>query len=366
MNIYKLVIPAIATGIFMTAGFASAQTVVQYGNVHVFVTPVTTALPPGTGVTVATVQFTGLVSGAWVTSLPIAIGATGNGNVSNLTNCRLVNTSTGVALTGSINPVSGSNTFVFNSPLSVPIGSGSVALYMRCDVASNTPSGTTFLASAGTVPFAPGMQVNFNSAPSVPAGSTDVAIANIMLDASHSTVPVSVTAIPVSIGFGSGAQAGNLSNCRIRQAIVNGLYLSSTINPSGGSQTFSLSSPLILSSGSSATLSLACDVSASTPVGGTFSLAITPSAFSATNASTGASITPTASIGFGPNGLPASTNGTVIVTSVDSAGEDTTSEPSAPGVPNTGLGGGALMTLGMLLLSALLALSGAMLLRRTQ
>ncbi|MHB1086197.1 MAG: hypothetical protein ACYCZ0_00425 [Minisyncoccota bacterium] len=365
MNIYKLLIPAIATGVFMTAGVASAQTVVQYGDVHVFVTPATTALTPGTGVTVATVQFTGLATGATVTSLPIAIGATGSGSVSNLANCRLVNT-TGVALTGSINPVLGSNTFVFNSPLSVPVGSGSVALYMRCDIASNTPSGTIFLASAGTVPFAPGMQVNFNSAPSVPAGSTDVAIANIMLDASHSTVPVSVTAIPVSIGFGSGAQAGNLSNCRIRQAIVNGLYMSNPLIPSGGSQTFSLTSPLVLSSGTSATLSLACDVSASTPVGGTFSLAITPSAFSVTNASSGASITPTASIGFGPNGLPASTSGTVIVTSVDSAGEDTTGEPTTPGVPNTGLGGGASMTLGMLLLTALLALSGAMLLRRTQ
>lgn len=336
---------------------------VQQGNVNVTITPMAGALTTGSGVTLASVQLAGTTGTASISVLPITFSASGAGSISNLTNCRIFN-SGGTVVSGAVNPVSGVNAFAFNSVVSVPSTTGTQTYSLRCDIATSTPSGTSFQVTAGTSVLAPGLEVNLNTAPSVPAGSTNVALANIMVGAENSNSAISITSIPVAINLGNGVVAGNVSNCRIRGAVNTSANLSSSATPSGGTLTFTLAAPLIVTAGSSATLSLACDVSASTPVGGTISIAITPSALTATNVSTGAAITPTASVGFGPNGLPASTSGTVIVSSVDSAGEvDPAPGTGTPGVPNTGLGGNAAMTLALLLLSALVALGGVAFLR---
>lgn len=344
-------IPAIAAALLLTAGVVSAQTSGN-GGVNVSVTPTSSTITPGTGVTLGTVQFTGDAAGASLTGFPITIGATGSGSVSNLSNCSLVN-SNGTSVTGNVNPSAGSNAFGFNSALNVSSGVGTTTLSLRCDVASNTPAGTAFQLTAGTPTFATGLRVNLDTAPTVPAGSTNVALANILLDSTRSGGAVSVSAIPVSITAGGGASNANLSNCRIRPSLTTDGALSGGIAV-GSMQTVALNSAFVSAAGTRTSLAIACDVAAGTPVGSTFTIAITPSAVTATNTGTGASITPTAG----------NSSGTVIVTATVSGGGDTDGDTGTPGVPNTGLGGNAAMTLGVLLFAALMALGGSYMLRR--
>lgn len=358
MKTHRLIIPAMVASVILAAGAVSAQTTSTGNAVNVTVTPTTSSITPGSGVTLGTIAFTGDATGASISSFPLTLGATGGGSVSNLSNCRFYDSS-GTALTGSINPTAGSNTFVFNSAMTVSQATGTTTVSLRCDVASTTPSGTSFQILAGTPAFTTGLRVNLDTAPSVPAGSTNVALANIILDAGRSGGAISVSAIPVSVTPGNGAAVGHLSNCRIRPSLNTDGSLSNTVIL-GGNQTFTLTAPFTTSAGTQSSLSLACDVAANTPVGGTFAIAITPGSITATNAGTGASVTPTSG----------NTSGTVLVTAVvtggtgDTGGSGDTS--GTPGVPNTGLGGSSTMTLGILLLTALLALGGTMLLRRTQ
>ncbi len=368
MNIHKLIVPAIASVIMFSAGAAFAQTTTTTnGGVIISTTPVSTTITPSAGATLGTITITGDQTGASITSLPISISAGGGASASNLTNCQVFN-SNGTALGAGLSPVAGSNSFVLSSPLAVGGTTGTTTLTFRCDVATGTPAGSTFSIVAGNPVLGTGLAINLDTAPSVPAGSAGVALANISVDASRSGSAINLSTVPVNVSAGNGAAMGNLSNCVIRNS-VTGLNLSNSLALTGGSQTFSLFAPLNVAGGAATMLSFICDVSTATPVGGTFSIAVAPNAFSATNAATGATITPVPVVGNGANGLPASTSGVVIVSGSTGGTGSTggsTGGGTTPGIPNTGLGGTAMATFAVLLLSALVALGGTMFLRRVR
>lgn len=317
------------------------------------------------------VSISGNAQGTLATSLPISISAANGGSASNLSNCALVN-SNGVAVTNTLGGVSaGTNTFTFTgSGLFVGGTTGTANLTLRCDIAANTPSGATFQSVAGTPVFvgsasAP-LSVNLDTAPSVPAGSTNVALSNISLGA-NSTDSIRISAIPLSISAGAGASTADLVNCSIINTNNVGGSLSAAQNVStGGTTNFVLSAPLTVFAGTAPMLALSCDVQPVTPVGGTFTIGVDPASVTATNVTTGAAVTPTAVVGVGPNGLPASLGGTVIVSGDTGTGTGTGTGTSTgtPGIPNTGAGD-TMNTLFVLAISGLVALVSGLYLRRS-
>ena len=306
----------------------------------------------------------GNAQGTTALSVPITITPSAGGSLSSLSNCRLVN-SAGVAVTPTLaSVVSGPNTFTFSSGLFAGGSVGTVSLTLRCDVATSTPAGVTFSSVAGTPTyvasaFAP-LSVNLDTAPSVPTGSQDVALSNISLGANTSD-SIRITSIPVMVSAGGGASIADLLNCRITNTNnVGGALSASQALSSGGTTNFILSAPLTVFAGTAPMLSLTCDVQPVTPVGGTFTIGINPAAIVATNVTTGAGVTPTAVVGVGPNNLPASLGGTVLV----SGPADTGTGTGTPGVPDTGAGD-TMNTLFILVLSALVALVSGFYLRRS-
>ncbi len=358
MNIKHLV-GAGAVSIMLMAGVASAQATGASG-VNVGTSPVSGSISSGTGVTLGTITLTGPQSGAGITGLPIVFTPGGGAATSNLSNCQVVNNASGQSI-GSLSTVgAGASTFNFSTPLNVT--NATTTLTVRCDVASTIPSGGMFTIFAGTPFMAPGLGINLDTAPSVPRGSQDVALANISLGAMNSGANINISALPLTITAGNGATMSHLSDCRVRSTANLSGSVSGPITPTGGTSSFTFSPVLSVITGQSSMYALTCDVSSLTPVGGTFTISVNPSSASATNASTGATITPTGFSGTGPNGLPASTSGTVIVSAATggtggnggSGGVGT----NTPGVPNTGLGGNLATALGLLLASGLIALGG--------
>lgn len=353
MSIKKIVLgSALATLLF--AGTVSAQAA---GGVNVSTTPFTGSVSSGTGVNLGTITLTGVNGGATVTSLPITITGSNGGVASNLSNCQVYNAS-GVSLTTGSNVVgqigTGANSFTFNAPLSVSGTGTTVPLTVRCDVATSTPSGAMFTIAAGSAVLqtTQALRVNLDTAPSVPAGSQDVTLANISLSGTGG-LNYNVTSIPLTITAGSGGSTANLTGCVIRHAGNLDLVLSN--NPTvvnGAATTFNLTVPLAVVSGSAPMLALTCDVQPATPVGSTFTIAVTPGNVAATNAANGQSVTPIALTGTGPNGLPAATSGTVIVSAAGSgsgsgSGSGTGSGSGIPGVPNTGMGDSLILALAL-------------------
>ena len=316
-----------------------------------------------------TVLIPGNAQGTTALSVPITITPSAGGSLSSLSNCRLVN-SAGVAVTQTLSTVaSGPNTFTFSPGLFAGGTAGTVSLTLRCDVATSTPAGVTFSSVAGTPTyvasaFAP-LSVNLDTAPSVPTGSQDVALANISLGA-NTADSIRITSIPLSVSAGAGASTADLVNCRITNTNnVGGALSASQALSSSGTTNFILSAPLTGFAGTSPMLSLPCDIQPVTPVGGTFTIGINPAAIVATNVTTGAAVTPTAVVGVGPNNLPASLGGTVIVSGSAGTGTGTgTGGTGAPGIPDTGAGD-AMNTLFVLALSALVALVSGLYLRRS-
>jgi hypothetical protein len=181
MNIQKIVQIAALSVIFV-AGGASAQTA---GSVNVSSTPVTTGFSAGTNQTIGTLTLSGVNGGGNVTALPVSVTAANGGVIGNLSNCQVFNNS-GTSLTSGSNVINSfgtnGNTFTLNSPLAVNASTGTTTLTVRCDVASSTPNGSTFMLSAGVASLGPVLRINLDTAPSVPAGSNDVALANISVE----------------------------------------------------------------------------------------------------------------------------------------------------------------------------------------
>jgi LPXTG-motif cell wall-anchored protein len=223
------------------------------------------------------------------------------------------------------------------------------------------------MLSAGVASLGPVLRINLDTAPSVPAGSNDVALANISVGATGANF--NVTSIPLMISTSANGSVANLSDCKIRDASnLDGSLSSVATVTNGGATTFNFASPLFVSAGTANMLSLTCDVQPATAVGSAFVLSVTPGTVTASNASTGASVTPAGipAGGTGPLGLPASTSGTVTVSAVGTAPVTPgtgTDMGSTPGVPNTGLGSSAGL-LAVIAIAGIIALFGAFYLGR--
>ncbi len=318
-----------------------------------------------------TVTIPGNTQGTAAVSIPVTITSNG-GSLSNLSNCRFVNTNN-VAVTNPVGSLAtGANIFTFSGNGLFAGGSaGAAVLTFRCDVAANTPSGATFTATAGAPVYVGSasatLSVNIDTAPSVPRGSTNVALANISLGANTSDT-VRITSIPVTVAPSAGAAVANLMNCRIRNTNdVNGSLTAMQTISAGGTTNFVLSTPLTVFAGTAPMLAFACDVQPATTIGSTYTISVNPSSITASNASTGAAVTATGVVGFGPNGLPASLSGSVIVSADAGTGTGTGTGTSTgtPTVPDTGMGGTVALSLFALALAGLVALGSGMYLRRS-
>ncbi|MDB5238517.1 MAG: hypothetical protein JWM46_787 [Candidatus Kaiserbacteria bacterium] len=366
MNIYKVTASVAALAVLSVAGIASAQVVTTNGSgVNVVSTPVTTQITPGAnGVTVGNFSITGNTNGAGIVSVPVTVTATNGATPGNLTNCQIFNANGTPLNTGSnvVSTLSATNAFVLDTPLTIS-GGVTTNLSIRCNVASATPGASTFQLVVGATTLNGALSVQLDTAPSVPAGSQNVSLANISLDATHSANSVVFSSFPITLSAGNGGSLGNLTGCQIfntANGIAAGAVLGTgTLVNNGGPTTFTLSSPITVAAGTANMLALNCNVSSGSPVGSTFTLAIDPATIPATVSGTGTSITPTVGVGIGANGLPPATSGTIVV----SAPGDLSTVVTTPGVPNTGVGATGFEALFILLLSAMIAFGGALYLR---
>lgn len=363
MTIRKFVLASALVSLIV-AGSAAAQV---SGSVGVTTSPVTTSVSPGTAVSLGTVTLTGQNGGGTVTSLPITISPSGGGAVGNLSNCQLYNASGTSLTTGSnvVNTVNGttSNTFTLNNALTLSGTGATSVLTVRCNVANGTASGAVFTIFTGTPILGSALWVNLDTAPSVPAGSQDVTLANISLGATAATY--NVLSIPLTVTAGNGGSIANLSGCVVRNTTnLDGVLSGFPTVTNGAVTNFVFSVPLTVFSGTHPMLALTCDLQPATAVGSNYTIAINPSAVSATNAATGAAVTPNAVVGIGPNGLPASTSGTVIVSALGTNPVPPVPSDPTPGVPNTGAGGAMAAILLLMGIAGIVALSGSMYLRR--
>lgn len=349
-----------------TVLLVSAQT----SSVTATVTPGAPVITPGSGVWLGNVVISNSSgNNVQVSSIPLQLATGFSGG--NLSSCQFYDQSMKALNTGSkvLNTVqSGSNTVMFDTALSVPANS-SVSLSLRCNVASSNTATTTTVFTPGTPtvistttptptttpntdPNSTSLSVLLSTATSVKPGAQDAPLAVISLRAGGAS-NVSVQALPLNIGFGSGMANSYVSDCRVRNLSNLGSPLNAVSSGgiNAGSNTITLDSAFTVPAGVTSTLVLTCDVFSSAPIGGTMNVSISPSSLAAT-AANGVSVTPTT--GTNVNGQAGSTSGTVLVVS----------STDTPGLPNTGSGGEAFINIAALIGCALFALLGYQYLRR--
>lgn len=375
MNKHTLIGSVLAISFALSGGVALAQTTTTAGGLTFTSTPVTTPVGAGTGMSLGAFTIgSANASSTSIATIPLTITPGNGGQLGNLSNC-LVYSSAGTVVSTPFTPLSGVNTVTLLNPITVGGAVGAAGFTLRCDVGAGVPNGATFLLAAGpstgstgttgtaTTTAVNGLAVNLDTAPSVPAGSMNVALANLWLGGATLSSAGRIGSVPVTITAGNGASVSNLTSCSIRSAIdgTGGALSNTAVITNGGQTTFALLSPLALAASGNTMLALACDVQPSAPVGGTFTISVAPGSFVATDLA-GNPIPVFAAVGFGPSGLPASTSGTVTVTALGTAPVQPGSGTGAgttPGVPNTGAGGAAGAFLFVLALAALAAAAGA-------
>lgn len=271
----------------------------------------------------------------------------------------IYNATSGASTTSALGPTfttaSGSNTFSFNSPLTV-MGGSPVTLQIRCDVASSTAQGSTFQfvansTNVGSSVSGGSLMAQADFVRQLPAGLTNAIVAIITLDATKSTQPVTVTSVPIAVSASNGANLSALSNCYLSN--MNGTALSTGGNAVAaitGNNTLRLDAPLTIPGGQGMLLVLHCSVASNAPVGGQMMFSFAPSAFNAT--SNGLPVT--VQQGVMSNGQ-AGTNSATITITAQGTSQGGTGTPTTPGTPNTGAGGDMATNLALLALSGLVA-----------
>jgi hypothetical protein len=351
-----------AAAFLLTAGAAFAQVTTSTSAAPSFTYTPATTITAGTNQTVGTFVVSGDAQGATVSSVPVTVTGTNGASPANLTNCQLYGAS-GNALGTSFNPGSAASSFTFNSPLSVGGTTGNQSVTVRCDVSSGLASGANFQFAAGTPTYGNDLAVNFITVPTIPQGGTNVALGIIGLDATRSGSAITVTSLPVMV-TPNGAAISALNNCSLRNITSLATPISAVASQNGSVMTFGLSSPLVVNAGSATNLVIVCNLDAATPIGSSFAVSLTPSQIAAT--ANGTTITPAGALGDTGSALP--TSGTITVASASSGtgtGTGTgTGGTGVPGIPNTGAGGNAAVSVVMLALAGLLAVAGSIYLGR--
>ena len=356
---------SLAVAALMSAGAAAAQTATSAAPaITVSSSPMTSSVAAGTqGAVLGTFQFSGGPAGpSMLASVPLTLATSSGARAGDLSGCQIFNSSnTAVAgFSGALQ--SGVNSFTFTSPglaFSGPSGgaSNTVVYTIKCNIASAAASGGLYQVTAGTPVYAQSLMVGFTPISSVQIGSPLAPVALITLDATRSGTGVRVPGIPVTTGFSNGAASSNLTSCSVRSVTTLGTALNTGGNAVlnlGASSSFTFDTPIVVPAGTAQTYALVCAVNSATPVGATFQVGLTPSAVPASDPVSGNAMTPSALLGA--SGAPLATSGSVVASSVS----------GAPGVPNTGAGGGVDATLAILSLATLGSLLGLAYLARKQ
>ncbi len=343
-------VPAVALAVLLGgASIVAAQTVPAVTG---SVTTAPVSITPGTaGASLGTVTLNSSLAGpTFVTSIPLSITTANGATLGDLTACQVFN-SNGVALnTGAnvLNSLQGTNTITLDAPLQVTGGTAST-LTVRCNISGSASGSGTFQFTTGLPVLAPALSVvtpNLTVGTVVAPGAQDAVVANILLDATRSGTPISITSIPLSITAGAGGTVSNLSDCRVRNPLNGNVALNATANAViSGTNTIALSSAVNVPAGSAVMLTVTCDISAAAANGSTFQVGVVPASLAATSVGSGTTVTPTGAVAG-----TLTSSGVPVVVAV-----------SVPGVPDTGSGSSAGATL---VLSAILAVAGALHLRR--
>jgi hypothetical protein len=349
----KYVTSALAVASCLAFGIASAQTTAA--PITVNSTPMTSPVAPGTnGATIGTFQFSGGPSGtSQVGSLPVTLATTGGGNAADLSNCAVYNAS-GTQISGSLTSVqSGSNTFTF-SPSLAYTPNGTQTYTLRCNVAGNASTGALYQVSAGTPVYAGSLMVGFTPLSSVAANGGASTLGLVTLDASHSANNVTVSSIPFTVSYGSGASSANVTNCSLQNVSSLGTPINTggnAVGTLGSSTTFTPDTAITVPAGTVQHYALICSVGAAMPSGSTFTVGLAANSVGASDASGSVIASPI----LGSNGSALPTSGTITVGSAS----------TVPGIPNTGAGAEAVLNIALLAVSALVAAGSALFIART-
>ncbi|HUO56423.1 MAG TPA: hypothetical protein VMU27_03250 [Candidatus Paceibacterota bacterium] len=370
--------------IFSVAGLAFAQT---SNTVIVSTTNASSTPAAGTSATLGTITLSGTNGGTYtISSIPVSLSVANGGTASYLSNCQILNNGTSLVSGANIPTMqAGTNTFTFNTPLTIPANT-SETLTLQCSVSASSPSGATYQVTAGNPVISSisgvsgttatstsssttaSLSVMFSPISSVRAGLHNGVLGLIVLDASSSNQSIRVSSLPLSITFGGVTSTSYLSNCGLHSATNLATALNTGVNavtaPISGTNVFVLDTPLMIPTGSAEILALTCDVSSGAPIGAKIDLSLTPPTINASGA-TGVLVTPTTEVSS--NGTVEPTSGTVVIAAPNSgsgsgttgSGSGTTSQSGVPGTPNTGAGGEAPLNFFLLALSALAATGGA-------
>lgn len=178
------------------------------------------------------------------------------------------------------------------------------------------------------------------------AGEDGVRMATFDFDVQGTTEEVRILRTPAVLSLSGGAEASDLSNCRVFNTAGAGNPLSSGTNIINnvivGENTFLLDEPLVITNGGSARLAIECNISSSANVGSSYQFGINTANVVATLGASSVRIltvdlTGGTAVVF-PN-LPPTIPAPVIV----------------PGMPSTGMGGDA--SSNFVLMGSLIALA---------
>lgn len=214
-------------------------------------------------------------------------------------------------------------------------------------VASAQTSTTTSSTSGGAH-----LGVTLTPTARLSPGTPDGLLALIIMHTATSSSGVQTSSLPLTVTYGNGLEASDLSDCRVRNVLDLDSPISAATSLSSGANTLSFSQ-VTVNQDSTVTLAVTCDIAADAPIGGTALLSITPSTIPATVAGSSTAVTPV--VGQHPSGGTGTTSGTVTIASTPST------PPMIPGVPNTGNG---MMNLLLLAISGTVIAAGAALLMR--
>lgn len=370
-----LTIAAAFAGLLL-AGVASAQSMPTLINATITAGTTTPSLGMN-GVTLGTIALTATQSGEYgavqVHSLPLTLTTSNGGNAGSLSGCQVFNAN-GMAISGDgVQPSGSSNVFTFETPLMLA-GGQTQTLTVRCNVSASAPSGGTYQFSVGTPVLAASLQATLTPTPSLNRGAQDAVVGVLTLSAERSSRDVTVSSVPLTATLSQGATADTLSDCRVRLASDTSQVLTSGSNSpdiDGGLTTFRFDVPQTVPAGSMHTFVLTCDIDAGAPSNAAVDITLSPATITATDAVSDTAVIATrgyasGSMVTGPvSGTvrvsPTTTSGTTSTTSPTATTPPTTGGPSIPGVPNTGLGYGALLSL---LASGLVIVFGSSILMR--
>lgn len=152
----------------------------------------------------------------------------------------------------------------------------------------------------------------------ITAGSQDVTMANIQLDASQSGEDVRVNAIPVKLTLGgSSGAASDISSCRLFNGstqLTSGTNVPTSLS-SSATTTLTLDSSLTIPKGTVVTIGLKCNIASGAASTATYTISVGGADFNSTGITSGNSITET---GYGASGTFSLGSASVAV-SIDSS-----------------------------------------------